>query len=198
MLTIGDLRDSLYAILDDVLEAEKLLHTSETPFHRRTYIRNVFSGIEGCIWLMKQTCLKAKAPDGKRIIGLADYLILAEVEYDVKDNGTIKTQSRSIKLAHNLRYTINMVNRLIGTKIDLGVGTASWEDFQKAIKVRNRITHPKTAGDITVSDKEIELCKRVSSWFNTMNATFFQALIRNSEAAKGIDSGNNLGLTTDL
>ena len=36
----------------------------------------------------------------------------------------------------------------------------------EAIKIRNRITHPKEVNDITISDDELLIIKKVNEWFN--------------------------------
>ena len=60
---------------------------------------------------------------------------------------------------------------------DLGVGGKCWADFVKVQEIRNRITHPKSGAQLTVSDEEIEMCKNVCSWFNSLVASFIETLV---------------------
>jgi hypothetical protein len=66
--------------------------------------------------------------------------------------------------------------------MDLGVGTSKWDKFVKAIAIRNRITHPKTAEEMTIKDEEISICKDISRWFNDVVYSFLQGVLAASAA----------------
>ena len=59
-----------------------------------------------------------------------------------------------------------MASKVFGSKLDLKVGESAWQHFLTAIEVRNRITHPKAISEFRVSDEEIAIARKVSSWFN--------------------------------
>ncbi len=186
IMKMRDIKEPMIKLLEDAAEAERLLEEQDTQFFRRAYIRSLFSSTEGIIWLMKQTCLKANPVVGMRKIAIADYAILADESYDLKNNGETSVQTKFLKLPDNLRFTVKTVNRLFGAQLDLGVGTTKWENFKKAIEVRNRITHPRNTSEVDISDDEIEMCKEVSSWFNELVHEFMQSLVKNSKLTEKV------------
>ena len=176
-----NLTEPMVKLLEDASEAEELLEEKDNQFFRRAFIRSLFSSTEGIIWLMKQTCLNGKSPDGRRRISIADYAMLADQSYDLKNNGETSVQTKFLKLPDNLRFTVKIINRLFDSQLDLEVGTVKWDKFRKAIEIRNRITHPRKASEIDISDDEINLCKEVSGWFNDLVHKFVQSLIKSSK-----------------
>jgi hypothetical protein len=181
-MKMRDIQEPMLKLLEDAHDAETLLDEKATQFFRRAYIRSIFASIEGTVWLIKQVCLKAKPHRGHRLIGVAEYALLTDQSYELKNNGEPSVQTKYLKLPDNLRFTAKVVQRLFGARLELGVGTTKWDDFLKAVRIRNRITHPKTAEELTITDDEISLCKEVSSWFNELVYAFFQGVLAASEA----------------
>lgn len=190
-MKMRDIKEPMLKLLEDAAEAEALLDEKDTQFFRRAYIRSIFALIEGTIWLIKQVCLKAKPHRGHRFIDVAEYALLTDQSYELKNNGEPSVQTKYLKLPDNLRFTAKVVQRLFQATLDLGVGTTKWENFLKSVRVRNRITHPKTAEELTIKDDEISLCKEVSSWFNDLVYAFFQGVLTTSAAvAKAVEPGS--------
>ncbi len=44
---------------------------------------------------------------------------------------------------------------------------AGWDAMTKAIKIRDRITHPKKPSDLVISDSDMKIFKRAVEWFAT-------------------------------
>ena len=109
-------------------------------------------------------------------MAIDEYAMLSEATYELKDNGEVKTQPKFLKLPANLRFTMQVCNKMFGSTIDLEVTSAPWANFKKMIAIRNRITHPKSVDDLKISDPEIEMCKRVVGWFNRTIANFVSSI----------------------
>jgi hypothetical protein len=124
-------------------------------------------------------------------MSVAEYAMLADQSYDLKANGETSIQPKFLRLPDNLRFTIKVVSRLFEMQLELGVGTTAWGNFKKAIEIRNRITHPKNASDIDISDDEIKTCKEVSGWFNGIVAKFIENLVRTATAIKNAELQEN-------
>jgi hypothetical protein len=111
-MRMRDIKDPMLKLLEDAHEAETLLEEKDTQFYRRAYIRSVFASIEGIIWLIKQVCLKAKSPRGPRPIKVAEYALLSDQSYELKNNGDPSVQTKYLKLADNLKFTVKVARRL--------------------------------------------------------------------------------------
>lgn len=181
-MKLRDLLDPLMVLLNDAQSAETLLDATDGQFERRAYIRSTMATIEGTIWLLKQTCLKANDPRGPKRIPVSVFAMLSDETYDLKNNGEVRTTTKFLKLPDNLRFTINTCNSLFGCNLDLQVGQAPWDRFLNAVAIRNRIMHPKVVADFEISDQEISDCKDVVSWFNTLFHEFVTQLTKNAES----------------
>lgn len=186
-MKIGDITQPLIELLRDAASAERLLDQHDDQFYRRSYIRSTVAAIEGIVWLLKQTCLKA-AGEARSRLSVAEYAMLSDATYELTNNGEVRTQTKFLKLAENLRFAVNTCNRLFGTAIDLQVGTSSWEEFRTSTTIRNRITHPKDIRELQITDNEIAMCKRVVSWFNQRIWELIDAL---SDQSRNADSGES-------
>ncbi|PSB18168.1 hypothetical protein C7B61_12710 [filamentous cyanobacterium CCP1] len=182
LMKLRDIIDPLMVLLDDANAAETLLDATDGQFERRAYVRSTMVMIEGTIWILKQTCLKASNPNRTRHLAVAEFAMLSDQTYDLKNNGEVRTTTKFLKLPDNLRFTINMCNRLFGCSLNLQAGDASWDRFLKAVAVRNRIMHPKVITDFEITNQEIDNCKQVVSWFNTMIHEFVTQLRKNAES----------------
>ena len=169
-------------ILDDALWAERLLEKEDNQFSRRAYVRNIFGMIEGSIWVIKQTILIAAKDTGMvKLIPVAEYALLSDNAYELKNNGEPKVQIKYLKLPENIKFTFKIIEKYLRIDLNLGIGTIAWENFLQAQEIRNKITHPKKSTEFEVSDKDIAIAKEVSSWFNDLIVGFFNGLSNNSK-----------------
>ena len=181
-MKLRDIINPLTVLLDDAHAAEALLDATDGQFERRAYVRSTMAMIEGTIWLLKQTCLKASDPNRSRRLAVAELAMLSDQTYDLKSNGEVRTTTKFLKLPDNLRFTVNTCNRLFGCNLNLQAGDASWNRFLETVAVRNRIMHPKVIADFEINNQEIDNCKQVVSWFNTMIHEFITQLTKNVES----------------
>lgn len=178
-MTIGQIKDSLMALLEDAEEAEAYLDANpKSQFARRTYIRSIFSCIEGVIWILKDVCFNAKPLKGKRTISVAEYALLKDESYDLKNNGETATSSKFLRLSDNIKFTFKTINKLFRSEIELKIGKKEWTNFLESIEIRNRITHPKKTTSFTITDEEITICKKTSGWFNELTHKSMQAFVK--------------------
>ena len=190
---VDDIQMLLTQLLEDSAEAHGLVNEKDTQFRRRAYVRSVFSTLESMVWLLKQLCLEFSemlASNGvsyEAKLDRAEYALLHDEAYDLKSNGTPNVQPKFLKLPDNLRFAIEITNRVftiegfINTEIDLGIGTAKWDRFLRALAVRNRITHPKELSGFTITDEEKLLCDDVLLWMNQFLNDFLMSISRSTE-----------------
>jgi hypothetical protein len=174
-MTIGDFAVPLRKLLEDATAAEEYLEQQDSQFARRAYIRSVFAYVEGTVWLIKQTCLRAVVESKVSALSLPEQALLADVVYDLKSNGEPYEQQKFLRLPDNLRFAVRVVNRLCHSSVDLEVGSVRWERFLKVLDTRHQITHPKNATGIDVADEEIKLAIEACGWFNETMQKIYQA-----------------------
>jgi hypothetical protein len=168
-----DIADPMIELAEDAAAAEKYLDECDNQFARRAYIRSTFAFLESEVWLLKKVCLTIPGLQGagEKPLSHAEYALLQDHTYELGGNGDPLVRPKHLKLRDNLRFTFNVFNRLFSSQIDLGVGTGSWDTFLDAVAIRNRITHPKNAANLSITDDEIQTCRKMQSWFNGMLLT---------------------------
>lgn len=155
-------------MLDDARWAETELSRDDSQYTRRAYIRSMFALIEGTIWVLKQSLLKAVSEINGAQLQPGERELLSDTTYELSNNGKIREQTKYLKLTDNLKFTYAILGKYTHAKLQLGTGTVAWENFTTSISIRNRITHPKSSDDLTISDSEIEVCRAVTSWYNLL------------------------------
>lgn len=182
-MKLRNIIDPIIKLAEDAAAAEKYLDERDNQFARRAYIRSTFAFLEATVWLLKKVCVTILVQPGNsaKRLSLAEYALLQDQTYELRNNGEPSVQTKHLRLRDNLRFTFNVFNWISGSKIDPGVGTRSWDAFMRAVAIRNRITHPKSADDMIIADSEIQTCKEVLSWFNEMVAASIKELVEASQ-----------------
>ena len=159
--------DFVRILLEDVQEALDLAVKGCSPSVRRSVLRTVISAAEGVSWNYRSYILSVAREIG-RATPLME-LAFAEASYAVNERGDLVEQARYISLTAMIRLTTKVAQSICSDlTIDFGVG--GWSDLKNAISARNRITHPKSAEDLVVSEKEIETVKVGFFWFLEMSS----------------------------
>ena len=117
---------------------------------------------------------------------VAEYDLLKEESYELKNYGEAATLSKFLRLPDNFKFTFKTINKLFRAEIDLKIGKKEWTDFLESIEVRNRITHPKKASSFTITEKEITKCKNTRNWFNDLTHESMQAFIKSGSAENSL------------
>lgn len=156
--------DAFMILSDDLTEATGTLDKSDTQFYRRVFVRAIEAYVEGFVQLIKQLCLFRHGV-GQVKYGAAELAILREEAYQLAENGKASISQRLIQVGRNLRFVFPALARIYDQSLEIDVTAAGWSQLQHTIKVRNRITHPRTAEDLQVSDDDLEQAKAAVVWF---------------------------------
>jgi hypothetical protein len=86
-----------------------------------------------------------------------------EETYSVSGDGAVTAQSKFMPLPTALRLTVRVLQRL-DQKFSVDFGQQGWESLRISIKIRNRITHPKSRSDLTVSNIDVQFANAGFNW----------------------------------
>lgn len=130
-------------------------------FRRRTYIRTAFAYIEGVLFAMKRILL-----ENADKLSIEEVIKLQEYKLEGSDKNHLTKKHIFTSIENNLKFTIRLYEkiRIINYKTDLS--NYHWEEFCKAIGVRNKITHPKRGKNLIVTRNELNLVKESYNWFH--------------------------------
>ena len=112
----------------------------------------------------KQKFLPQKNKNQMKLSG-PEAALLAEETYELSDKGEPVTKPNYLQLPKNIKFTFRIMTRAYGVKYDLKLDDLGWDSFLKAVKIRNRIVHPKQIQDLSISNEEIEIAGVALMWF---------------------------------
>jgi len=145
---------------------------SNNATDRRALVRSIFAFVESMLFAMKQEILKA--PQG---FTLGEFTLLRDESYELADNGEVRAKTAKLTLKSNLKFTFASWAKATGTTCKLDLSENGWQKFQAAVRVRDRLMHPKRATDLEVSDNEIEGATAAFFWFHTTFAVSMSQVV---------------------
>jgi len=165
----------LAADLDCVVAIGK---QANTPFAQRMLVRTHFAFVEG---LTHQLCQVASASVSlaPEVFTPAEHAMLRGETYDLDEQGHAISRPARLPLNSRIRLALAAYPRIHGAEFTPDFGGTGWESLQRAIKVRDRLMHPKSSQELTLSDTDLGSVVRGAAWFRDT----VLALLRSCEEA---------------
>jgi len=179
----------LDTLVGDVELAHDKMDRSSQP-DRRSYVRAVFALIEGTTTAMKVLLLETQKVTGIELTA-GEYAVLSEQAYSLSRSGAVKERPWFLPIAHNVRFTFRMLERLHGAQLEIDYRGGHWNSFHKAVAVRNRLMHPRCVVDCDVSDDDLAAVDVALGLFEGASIAFLKAVMSQLE-------GNSEGLLSGL
>jgi hypothetical protein len=161
---LAESRDIFKLLYEDVELAERMWSEQDSQFWRRTFIRSVFALIEGFTYRLKQVALEASKKFSIEL-SKSEIALLLEESYEVNDKGHAETKPDYIQLPKNIKFAFRMYSHAYSLNYQLKIDDDGWLSFKEALKVRNRLTHPKSTSDVSVSDQDMSYAETAAIWF---------------------------------
>lgn len=159
-------------LLLDVDTAISRRAVADTATHRREIVRTAFAAIEGVIWVYRTHVLSVVRELG--MLEPGEEIVLSELSYAVTDKGKVTPQSRHLSTSATFRLLSRIASRLSEAS-ESPFGGSGWVGFQKALKIRHRVTHPKSANDLLIADEDIATSLAAFYWILEITLKEMQA-----------------------
>jgi len=159
---IGDVEKAIQALGD--------LRSGFDQFWARTLVRSFFALVEACTHELKNVVLQAAA-NGVITLSDGERAVLSDVTFDVSSDGSILERPRFVPIERHLRLLHTLMDRLFGSDAALPVSDHRFGKFKASIHIRNRITHPKSIDDTSLSNSEVETVMLAASWYGDVQRT---------------------------
>lgn len=130
-------------------------------FRKRTFIKTIFSNIEGILYAAKQTILE----DKDKIESDKDIINLQEKRYEGSSKDRLKEIIVYPNFLDNIKLVFKYYRSLHSPKYDLNNFYTQLDKYKIVKDIRNKVTHPKYTTDLIVTDEELGKCKEFDSWF---------------------------------
>ena len=168
MEQLGEDCNRCHAMLVECIDAGEAAEDggtyAEYEFFARQLIRAVFAYIEA-------TTFSVKAWSAGRCIELdleitpQERYFATDTEYELNHQGEVVETIAKISLARNIRFAIALNRRAHGVTEPFDASVEWWSRLREAIRVRDRLTHPKLPGDLDVSGDDIVKVLRARDGF---------------------------------
>lgn len=155
----------LKILVDDIQEALRQVDTFNSASARRNALRTIISAVEGVAWGYKTHVLSTARELDASTAQLEQ--AFSEKLISINDQGQMIEQQRYVSTVAMIRLATRTAETICpGMTVDFG--DAGWQKLRDAMKMRNRITHPKNARDLAISEEELGEAKTGFDWFLTM------------------------------
>ena len=133
-------------------------------------VRAIFAALEGIAFTLKRICLvtdrvHAEFDDFGVEFSDGERAVLREEDFDLDEKGDAKASGMRLRAAPNMLFAVKMLFRLGGLDERIDRGDSGWNSYQQAIKVRDRLMHPRTVAALDVTDAEFEGVKEAMHWW---------------------------------
>jgi hypothetical protein len=112
--------------------------------------------------------------------GFSQYEIqlLLEVTEEIDDKGERKVRlGNRITLEKNVLFAFRALGQSYNVRFLLNKGEAGWGFLKSAIKVRDRLMHPKRERDLSVSDEELEATMKAYLWILEQHGALYKRCV---------------------
>ena len=150
-----------YLLRGDVDKAHDGLEDDPTEYHRRQYIRAVFAQLEGSTFSIKQLALTEDSSS----LSNAEIALLRGEQYRLNDAGEARVSAAFLTLASDMKFAFRTYAKSVGLNYELPLTEPGWSALVRAKKVRDRLMHPRSANDLSVTDEELQCATVASEWF---------------------------------
>jgi hypothetical protein len=114
---------------------------------RRAFVRAVFALVESMVYVVKQLCL-------------ADHT----AKFNAKELAFLKEQGKLKPFTSNLKSTFKLYRKASGIAFKPDYRLPGWSALLNAKRVRDRLTHPKKASDLNVTESEFKNSTQAMKW----------------------------------
>ena len=162
---IKDFENRMKIVLHDVKRCTASVNRRpKNQFWRRALVRSLFALIEAHVYGMKRIAIM-NCSLYEIDFSQADLALLHEHKYVLKDNGeAVATDGNYPQFLPNLKFSFRAFSKAHGSSFSLN--TDGLSKLAELLGVRHKITHPKRAHELNISDSQLKLVEDVWKWFS--------------------------------
>ncbi len=156
----------VYPALKSGQEPRKFDPTRLNQSERRSLVRAIFSLVEGMSFCLRVGLLEDKENELPHTTVMA----LQELQIEIANEGQVKSKPIKTSIMNLLRLTVREYSSMYPGELKIKCAGAEFEGLVKSVRVRDRLMHPRSLDDLTVTDGEIKLAVVGMNWFQVAMA----------------------------
>lgn len=154
----------IHSLSEDLKLCSEEADKTKSQFWRRAYARALFAYIEGLTYLKKLQAYYAHKT-GKAEYTKAELAVILEETYELNSKGEATERTTFNNIDKNIRFAFQVYAQIYGLDFQLDCSDHRWDAFKKAVKIRNRVTHPKRLSDLTITDADMQTLDDALVWY---------------------------------
>jgi hypothetical protein len=133
-----------------------------SPVERRLLVKSVFSFIEAVTFMVKTLALLAD--EKAQRLSPGEVALAKEEAYGLKESGSVQVRPARLRFRDNFLFAFRLIAKAEELDYELDVSCAAWQALQRALRVRDRLTHPKRMADLGVTEDEARDAIEAFEW----------------------------------
>lgn len=160
--------DELSAIINAGKRDKSGFIDADYEYKARQFIRTVFAYIEATTFSVKASSA-IRCMDSDIDITPQERYFAIDTEFELNERGEVVETVAKISLARNIRFALALNRKAHNVAEPFDASVEWWSCLKDAIKIRDRLTHPKWPGDLDVSGDDIlKVVKAMSGFENEL------------------------------
>jgi hypothetical protein len=130
----------------------------------RMLVRSIFACLEGIVFGMKQLAAAVNGADGP--LSAEERIVCKELAWGLTGRGLAKSVAMHLPAEPNVKFAFAVTAKAFRVSFKLDTSSQGWQCFVRSRSLRNRLTHPKRASDLEISNVELREAIEAFDWFN--------------------------------
>ncbi len=153
-------RPSLFKLINDLArdadECESAVVNTGSSLAKRNFVRALFAWIEAVSYFMRQHVLSELRKEELAEESIPKLLAASERSYRVDEKGDVVEVPLMTKTSYNLLFSLRSFAEVVAFPLTVGKGGRNWQAYTRALKIRDKITHPKSPDDLELTEADLE------------------------------------------
>lgn len=176
----------------DTDEAHELFRFATPEFCTRTIVRTMSAEFEAMIYFLAEFLVKLNCINSEVFNLTPEELnVLKSESLTIKRNGDISITQKFYPFQERMLFVLKMAAKILNPDAMPNTDDSNWAKVKTFIKIRNRLTHPKSLSDLHITDNEVDDLNGAQDWVRTSVSALFTAGSNGEELAKFLDAHNN-------
>jgi len=173
-----------YEILSELSEELRIINPlfeadEENEACRRLFIRVQFAFLESLSCIIRDKAMQGVLNEFEKTksINVHEAAFLNDYSHSINSIGKIEMKGRcDVSFANHFAFGLRVLARVAEVDVQPIQGSG-WDAFMKSVKIRNRITHPKSIEDIRISDADFDAVHDAVEWAHSSLAEIFEKTV---------------------
>lgn len=149
----------LHALARDADACEAELVRTGTGLAKRNFVRALFAWIEAVSYLMRQHVLQEARKEMLTEESVPTLLAASERSYYIDGNGDVVQTRLKTRSSNSLLFSLKSFAEGMGLSLTIDRGGHNWQAYSRALKIRDRLTHPRSVEDLELTEADIEVAR---------------------------------------